>query len=93
MGNKKLTIDENGRLWAVPDDGSGGVEIPTGTDKQVLGYVGGVATPITLIGVTATTAKAGNYTPSATEIVTAIEAMTPAQVTAVQTKLGITPTP
>lgn len=45
------------------------------------------------IGTTATTAKAGNYTPTATEIVTAINAMTPEQVTAVQTKLGITPTP
>lgn len=45
------------------------------------------------IGTTSTTAKAGNYTPTATEIVTAINAMTPEQVTTVQTKLGITPTP
>ena len=44
-----------------------------------------------IIGTTSTTAKAGNYTPSATEIVTAIEAMTPEQVSAIQTKLGITP--
>lgn len=42
-----------------------------------------------VLGTSPTTAKAGNYTPSATEIVTAIEAMTPEQVTAVQAKLGI----
>lgn len=45
------------------------------------------------IGTTATTAKRGDYAPSATEIVTAINAMTPEQVTEVQTKLGIVPTP
>lgn len=64
------------------------------TGTQTIATITGVV-PIAQIpiGTTATTVKLGNYTPSATEIVTAINAMTPEQVTAVQTKLGITPTP
>lgn len=42
-----------------------------------------------VIGTTATTAKAGNYTPSATEVTTAIKAMTETQKTEVKTALGI----
>ena len=64
------------------------------TGTQAISTVTGVV-PIAQIptGTTATTVKLGNYTPSATEIVTAINAMTPEQVTTVQTKLGIVPTP
>lgn len=43
------------------------------------------------IGTTASTAKAGNYTPSATEVVNALNAMTPEQIGEIQTLLGITP--
>ena len=43
------------------------------------------------IGTTASTAKAGNYTPSATEVVAALNAMTPEQIGEIQTLLGITP--
>lgn len=42
------------------------------------------------IGTTATTAKAGNYTPTATEVVTALNAMTPTQIDQIKTLLGIT---
>lgn len=42
------------------------------------------------IGTTASTAKAGNYTPSATEVVTALNAMTPEQIDEIKTLLGIT---
>lgn len=42
------------------------------------------------IGTTATTAKAGNYTPTATEVVTALKAMTPTQIDEIKTLLGIT---
>lgn len=41
------------------------------------------------IGTTASTAKAGNYTPSATEVVAALNAMTPEQISTVQALLGI----
>lgn len=41
------------------------------------------------IGTTASTAKAGNYTPSATEVVNALRAMTPEQIGDIQTLLGI----
>lgn len=43
------------------------------------------------IGTTASTAKAGNYTPSATEVVTALNAMTPEQIEEIQLLLGVTP--
>ena len=42
------------------------------------------------IGTTASTAKAGNYSPSATEVVAALNAMTPEQIEEIQTLLGIT---
>ena len=170
--SKTVVYNEDRKQFALEDGGGGGGAIPTGTDRQVLGYVDEEATAVTLgvkhltdvggfpsfqngvltatamnsanqtgllsfmefstttakvgtfptygtggvlvvgtatannhavtkaqldakpsIGTTATTAKRGDYTPTATEIVTAINAMTPEQVTAVQTKLGITPTP
>lgn len=43
------------------------------------------------IGTTASTAKAGDYTPTATEVVTALQNMTPQQIEDIQTLLGITP--
>lgn len=169
--NKTVIYDDQKGQFGLTE-GGGGSNIPIGTDRQVLGYEGGVPTPVTLgwmefsdletpptfntgvvtgttfnpdgsamfyfheindgigasakastipvygtngvlkvatavatndavtkaqldakpnIGTTSTTAKVGNYTPTATEIVTAINAMTPEQVTTVQTKLGITP--
>lgn len=41
------------------------------------------------LGTTASTAKAGNYVPSATEVLTAIQAMNETQKTAVKTALGL----
>lgn len=70
-----------------------GKSVLKGENAQAVRTLIGAGTSNLTIGSTATTAKLGNYTPSATEIVTAINAMTPEQVTAVQTKLGITPTP
>lgn len=43
------------------------------------------------IGTTASTAKAGDYTPTATEVVTALQNMSPQQIEDIQTLLGITP--
>lgn len=67
--------------------------IASGTTQATARQSIGAGTSNLAIGTTASTAKAGNYTPSATEVVAAIEAMSPEQVTAVQTKLGIVTQP
>lgn len=50
----------------------------------------GAGTSSLSLGTTATTAKAGNYTPSSTEVLTAIKAMTEAQKNELKESLGIT---
>lgn len=67
--------------------------IASGTTQATARQSIGAGTSNLAIGTTASTAKAGNYTPSATEVVTALNAMTPEQVTTLQTKLGIVTQP
>lgn len=67
--------------------------IASGTTQATARQSIGAGTSNLAIGTTASTAKAGNYKPSATEVVTALNAMTPEQVTTLQTKLGIVTEP
>lgn len=92
--------DENNKEYSLKN---GDIDISNFATKEELGdyaltththtyssITGKPSTFTPTIGTTATTAKAGNYTPSATEVVTALNAMTPTQIDEIKTLLGIT---
>lgn len=77
----------------ISDASAIGRTVLTASDAAAVRTAIGAGTSSLAIGTTASTAKAGNYKPSATEVVTALNAMTPEQVTTLQTKLGIVTEP